>query len=30
MRVANFKMGFEKSTNYATTTEQNNKFFLDE
>ena len=30
MRVANFQMGFEKQTDYGTTTDQNNKFFQDE
>ena len=26
MRIANFQMGFERSTDYGTTTELNNKF----
>ena len=30
MRVANFQMGFDKITDYGTTTDQNNRFFLDE
>ena len=30
MRVANFKMGFEASVDYGTTTDQNNRFFVQE
>ena len=30
MRVANFKVGFEKSVDYGTTSDQNNKFFREE
>ena len=30
MRVANFHMGFEKSVDYGTTTDHNNRFFLED
>jgi len=30
MRIANFKMGFEPSVDYGTTTDANNVFFLQE